>query len=84
MGVCMNDTLAFLSPLALLVQIVTRGMLEDLVVDALFFVRDFRLVVVGLSFVERPALLHRVVQDHGASRGNDRARRRRSGLDCSR
>ena len=41
----MNDPLAFLSPLALLVNVVARRVLEELVVDALFFFGDFELVV---------------------------------------
>ena len=46
MAMCMNDSLAFLPSLTLLVHVVTRRMLEQLVVDALLFLGELRVVVV--------------------------------------
>ena len=73
----MNDPLAFLPPLALLVQIVACGVLEKLVVDALFFFGefdlDFELDVRLLSIGWRRAPPRRVGPHDDDPWSNDRA-----------
>ena len=73
----MNDPLAFLPSLALLVDVVARRVLEDLFVDALFFFGDFELDFdldgAGLAFRSSRDLLRHHGRHDAYARSNDRA-----------